>query len=261
MIYSIGLFVASNTCKNLQEGLEADMPNRLKDRNKQIPNGLTFLVPETNWRPPKFASFSTIVSGLIAHRRGRPDLVATKGWSLDYDTVADEVDAFNALICARHGWTDYIMGNEGEPPPPKSQALLAQEKEQIAVAAGRAKKLWSGIKVGRDWLDSGAPPVPKETSEIRARTCVACPKNGKGDFTSWFTKPASEVIAKQVERISGMRLATSVDAQLNVCGVCLCPMKVKVHAPLEYIRNHTSAEVQAELAKVPGCWVIKELTA
>ena len=100
-------------------------------------------MPETNWQPARIASFSTIVSGLIAHRRGRPDLVATKGWSLDYDTVADEVDAFNALICVRHGWNDYIMGEEGVAPPPKPQALLQQEKTVIAAAAARAKKIWS----------------------------------------------------------------------------------------------------------------------
>ena len=237
------------------------MANRLRDRNRQIPNGLTFLQPETNWRPQRFASFSVIVNSLIAHRKGRPDLVASKKWALDYDTVANEVDAFNGLLCARHGWTDYIMGNEGEPPPPKSQALLAQERSQIAVAAGRAKKIWAGVKTLNEWIDSGTPPVPSATSEIRGKTCAACPKNGKGDFTSWFTRPASEVIAKQIERINGMKLTTSSDAVLNVCSVCLCPLKVKCHTPLEYIKKHTSDEVLSELRAVPGCWVAKEADA
>ncbi len=237
------------------------MPSRLKNRNSQIPNGMTFLVPETNWRPQRFASFSAIVNGLIAHRRGRPDLVASKGWSLDYDTVANEVDAFNALICVRHGWNDYIMGDEGVAPPPKSQALLQHEKSLISAAAGKAKKIWAGVKTSNEWIDSGAPPVAKETSEIRASTCAKCPKNGKGDFTSWFTKPASEVIGKQIERINGMKLTTSVDATLNVCEVCLCPLKVKVHTPMTFIKAHMSPDTLAELRQVPNCWIPKEISA
>ena len=237
------------------------MPSRLKNRNGQIPNGMTFLVPETNWRPPRYASFTTIVNGLIAHRRGRPDLVRAKGWSLDYDTVANEVDAFNALICVRHGWNDYVMGDEGVAPPPKSQALLQQEKSLIAAAAGKARKIWAGVKTSNEWIDSGAPPAPRETSEFRALTCSQCPKNGKGDFTSWFTRPASEVIGKQIERINGMKLTTSFDTVLNVCEVCLCPLKVKVHTPTQFIKNHTTPEVLAELRTVPNCWIPKELNA
>lgn len=235
------------------------MPTRLKSRQGQIPNGMTFLQPETNWRPQRYASFDTIVNGLIAHRKGRPDLVATKGWALDYDSVADEVDAFNAVICVRHGWNDYIMGDEGVAPPPKPQALLQQEQKQIVAAAGRAKKIWAGVKTSNEWIDSGTPPVPKETSEFRAQTCAACPKNGKGDWTAWFTKPASEVIAKQLERISGMKLTTSVDDKLQVCEVCLCPLKVKVHTPVQYIKNHTTPEVMNELRAVPNCWIPKEV--
>lgn len=237
------------------------MPSRLKNRNGQIPNGLRFLVPETNWQPPRYASFTTIVNGLIAHRRGRPDLVASKGWSLDYDTVAEEVDAFNAMICVRHGWTDYIMGDEGVAPTPKPQALLQQEKSVIAAAAVRAKKIWAGVKTSNEWIDSGTPPVPKETSESRALVCAKCPKNGKGDWTAWFTQPASEVIGKQLERISGMKLTTTVDAVLQVCEVCLCPLKVKVHTPLPYIKNHTTPETLAELTQVPNCWIPKEINA
>ena len=75
-----------------------------------------------------------------------------------------------------------------------------------------------------------------------------------------FTQPA-QVIAKQLERISGMKLTTSVDDKLQICTVCLCPLKVKVHTPVEYIKRHTTPEVASELAAVPGCWVTKELNS
>lgn len=234
------------------------MAYRLKDRNRQIPNGLKFLQPETNWQPQRYASFTTIVTALISHRRRHPDLVKAKNWSLDPNVVADEVDAFNAGICARMNWNDYIMSDEGAAPAPKPQALLSKEKEQIAVAASRAKKIWTGVRTLNEWIDSGTPPVETERSEIRASICAKCPKNGQGDFTSWFTKPASDMIAKQLERLKGMKLSTPLDDKINICDVCLCPLKLKVHTPINYITTHLTPEVRAELAKVPNCWIVAE---
>lgn len=235
------------------------MAYRLKDRNRQIPNGLRFLQPETNWQPQRFASFTTIVTALISHRRRHPDLVKSKGWKLDPDSVAIEVDEFNAAICARMGWTDYIQSGEGVAPSPKPQALLAEERNAINAAASRAKKIWSGVRTLNEWIDSGTPPVESERSNHRASICAACPKNGKGDFTSWFTKPAADMISKQLQRLKGMKLSTQHDDKLNICEVCLCPLQLKVHTPINYIESHTSPEVRADLAKVPKCWIPEEL--
>lgn len=238
------------------------MPYRLKDRNRQIPNGLRFLQPETNWKPrTSFSSFDSIVRGLIAHRQSRPDLVASKKWALDYDTVAMEVDEFNANLCARHGWNAYIHDGQGEAPPPKPQALLQHEKNALSAAADKAKKIWSGVRTNNDWLDSGAPAVPGEKSESRASVCAVCPKNGAGDFTSWFTRPVADSIVAQLNKLKAMRLSTTHDAKLNICEVCLCPMKLKVHVPVEFIKAHMSERVLAELKAVPACWVPKEVEA
>jgi hypothetical protein len=234
------------------------MAYRLKSRERQIPHGLRFLQPETNWRPQRFASFMTIVAGLISHRRKHSDLAVQRKWKLDANEVADEVDEFNANYCMQMGWTDYVLTNEGAPPPPKPQALLAQEKNQIAAAASRAKKIWSGIRTLDEWIDSGTPPVETQHAERRAAICAVCPKNGKGDLTSWFTKPAASTIAKHIERKNGMKLSTPDDAKLNVCEVCLCPLQLKVHTPISFIRTHTSPEVLAELTKVPKCWIPAE---
>lgn len=235
------------------------MAYRLLDRNKQIPHGLRFLQPETQWQPrTRFQSFDTIVRALIAHRQSRPDLVASKKWALDYDSVANEVDAFNANICARHGWNNYISDGAGAEPPPKTQALLQQERSVIAAAAGKAKKIWGGIRTLNEWIDSGAPPVPTTLAESRAANCAGCKKNGIGDFTAWFTKPASDSITKQIEKLRQMKLSTSKDAKINICEVCLCPLKLKVHTPITFIKAHMSAEVLAELRTVPNCWIPKE---
>jgi hypothetical protein len=237
------------------------MAYTLKSRDRQIPNGLKFLQPETNWQAPKFASFNVIVNSLINHRRSNPHLVKEKNWSLDPNEVANEVDQFNALLCARHGWSDFIHdgASMSEGPPPKSQALLQQEKSVIAAAAGKAKKIWSGIRTLNDWLDSGTPPAPQALAESRAAVCAACPKNGKGDFTSWFTNPAADAIKQQVEKLALMRLKTKHDSVLNVCEVCLCPLKLKSFTPIKYIKDNLSVEVLNDLKNVPNCWIPKEV--
>jgi hypothetical protein len=233
----------------------------LKSRDRQIPNGLKFLQPETNWQPARFASFNVIVNSLINHRKSNPHLIAQKKWSIDPEDVAREVDMFNANLCARHGWTDYIHDGSSmmEAAAPKSQALLQQEKNVISAAAGKAKKIWSGIRTLNDWIDSGTPPAPQELAERRAATCVACPKNGKGDFTSWFTRPASDAIKEQIEKLAAMRLKTKQDAALNVCEVCLCPLKLKAFTPIKYIKDNLSVEVLNDLKNVPNCWIPKEV--
>lgn len=235
------------------------MPYRLISRQRQIPNGFKFIQPETAWQAPRFASFSVIVNSLINHRKTRPDLVASKKWSLDPEIVSNEVDEFNATLCARHGWTSYISDGSAEPPPPKSQALLQSEKSAIAAAAGKAKKIWAGLSTLTEWIDSGTPPVRRELAESRAAACAACPKNGAGDFTSWFAKPASEAILKSMEKLKAMRLSTQNDQKINVCEVCLCPLKLKVHTPVEYIKGNMSKQVLEELKSVPGCWIPAEV--
>jgi len=237
------------------------MAIRLKDRQKQIPNGFVFYQPETGWRPGRFQSFHQIVQQIIRHRQGNPALLQKHNWSTDPATVEIELDEFNARICLSMGWNDYVSSSGDGPPPPKPMPQLQQEAEQISAAAGRAKKIWSGVKTLNDWIDSGTPPVPTAIAEARAAVCAACPKNTAGDFTSWFTKPAALAIQSQIEKLADRKLATSHDAKLNVCDVCLCPLKLKVHTPLHYIKHNMPEPVFLDLEQVPGCWIIKELLA
>lgn len=233
---------------------------RLKNRQMQIPNGFRFVQPETGWQSVRFASFDSIVKSLTNHRRGRPDLVARHGWALDYDTVSNEVEKFNVDLCLRHGWTSFIDGGqEAFVAPPKPKAPSQEEIAQLSAAAGRAKKIWSGVRTLSDWIDSGASPVAQEIAESRAAICAACPKNTSGDFTSWFTAPAAGAIKRQVEKLQSQKLATANSDKLNICAVCLCPLKLKVHTPLEYIKPHIADGVLADLKSVDNCWIVAEL--
>lgn len=237
------------------------MAFHLISRDKQIPNGYRFLQPETGFQTPRFASFSTIVNAVVNHRLGNPFLAQKHGWATDHETVAEEVDRFNANICAQMGWSNYIMASAGDTPLPKSKAPSPGDQKQVAAAAGRVTKIWSGVKTLNDWIDSNEPGVPQAQAESRAAVCAACPINGKGDFTTWFTKPAAAAIAGQIEKLKGRNLTTSIDEKINVCEACLCPMKLKVHTPFKFIKAHMSDAVMEELRKAPACWIVAEWAA
>jgi hypothetical protein len=233
----------------------------LVSRDRQIPNGFKFVQPETGFQPPRMVSFSTVVSAIVNHRLSNPALAAKHGWNTGYNEVAEEVDRFNANLCASMGWSKYIMTTTGDAPIPKAKAPSPSDQKQVAAAAGRVTKIWSGVKTLSDWIDSGAPAVPQSRADARAKVCATCPKNGKGDFTSWFTKPAAAAIAAQVDKLKDRKLATPYDEAINVCEACLCPLKLKVHTPFNFIREHMGDQVMRELKTAPACWIVDEFQA
>lgn len=243
-----------------ERGRTVGMAYRLKSRQKFIPNGFRFVQPETGFQSTPNASFYSITQSLIAHRRGRPDLVAKHGWALDEASVGAEVEQFNVRLCLQHNWLNYLDGMDaGGGLPPKSKPPSPQEVAQVSVAAGKAAKIWSGIRTLNDWIDSGEPPVASELSDRRAAVCAVCPKNTQGDFTSWFTKPAAGAIQQQIGKLADRKLTTSSDGAINVCDVCLCPLKLKVHTPITFIKTYMNEDVLKDLLAVPNCWIVSEI--
>jgi hypothetical protein len=228
---------------------------RLTNRNMQIPGGLRFYQPETKFKS-RPGSFNNLVDQVIAMRRANPALAQSKGWAMDYEGVANEVDAYNAAICERMGWLNYITHPVAAPAAPKFKALSPIAEKQLNAVAGKVKKVWQGVKSINGWMESGEPAVEQARAESRAATCVKCPMNGKGGLEEWFTKPAAAAIKSQFERLAERKLFTSVDDQLNVCTACLCPLKLKVHTPLQYISANMGEETRRALD--PGCWILAE---
>lgn len=225
---------------------------RLKDRNKQIPGGLRFLQPETGWKPYPFSSFDTIVRQLIVHRSANPYLRDKNSWATDYEVVANEVDRFNSKVCEEMGWTAYILTEANE--PPKS---TAPRGGRVAGRAGAAVgKIAAGMATLGSWLGAGAVPVLAELSEARAQTCLKCPQHGQGDWKAYFTKKAADVVQRQLEERTKLKLETTVDDQLGVCMACDCPMKLKVHVGLKHILDRIPADSKAKLDK--NCWILAE---
>lgn len=234
---------------------------RLKSRNSQIPNGLKYRIPELKWEAPPM-SFDVIVRAVISVRQANPAITQQHGWPTDYESVANEVDEYNAKICADHGWDKYLALPAGGHAPPKPKPLSQQAQSAIAVAAARATRIWQGVKTLNQWLESSDPGVAPALAASRASTCASCPKNEPGGLEAFFTGPASEVIRSQIEKAASRKLSTPFDDDLRVCSVCACPLRLAVHVPLDIKLAHLSVQVEAELRQVkPPCWVITEKDA
>lgn len=207
--------------------------------------GWKFRQVQTGWENPlAMVSFTESVKEIIKHRKANPAITAKHKLATDFEDVANELEDFTRK---RLG-----MPAKGAGPFPKPPAKALPPS--VALAVGGVKKLASGAALLLDWEQSGEPPVAPEVSEARATICAQCPKNSPGDFTSWFTKPVSEMLRAKLARLHSMNLTTTNDAKINVCDVCLCPLKLKVHTPLPLILRHLKPETRAELPS--HCWIL-----
>jgi hypothetical protein len=230
--------------------------SRLKNRQKQIPGGFKLYIPQTGYKSAPFASFDSIVNSAAANLAANPAAAKAGGYPSDRTALADYIDSYNAALCERMGWNDYIMLPSVSAPSPKFKALSPLDQKQIGAVAGKIKKVWQGVKSLNDWIESGEPAVERSHAECRAVVCVKCPLNGKGGLEEWFTRPAAEVIKKQFEKLESRKLLTSVDDQLGTCSACLCPLKLLVQTPLKYKLSHMGEETRKALDA--NCWVLSE---
>jgi hypothetical protein len=226
----------------------------LKSREQFPPNGFQFVQPETGWQAPP-GSFQVVTKAILAHRLANPALAEKHKWNMDLDSIGNELDLFNTRRCVSHGWWNFITEDPGGPIP-KAGASPGQPR---SAAAGGVKQIVAGIQTLLDWLGDGGSPVGVEVAVKRAGICVECPLNGKSNWMSYFTKPASEEIRRQLEIKHHLSLTTPQDGSLNVCESCLCPLKLKVWAPLEHILKYTTDETFSKLH--PKCWILSERDA
>jgi len=224
---------------------------KMKDRNKFPPGGWRFYVPETKWSIQPWISFDAAVAQIIQHRQGNTFLTQSKGWSLDPFVVADELDAFNAAVCQQMNWMAFISEGGPDTSPPK-----AMSPSGLSNALSAAGKLRAGLNTIREWEIAGGNLVPQEKADARATTCSTCVKNVRGDLTSWFTVPAAELIRKQLESRNNLKIYTHMDPLLGVCEACACPLKLKVHCPLDIVEAKMRPEDRAALDS--GCWILNE---
>lgn len=110
-------------------------------------------------------------------------------------------------------------------------------------------------KIRRDWLGEGGVPVPLAQAQTRAEICKTCPHNYRG---AWLWNMATSIaIAHQMSELDKLDRHVTGEADLCVCEVCGCQLKLKVHVPFHHIYRHTNDET---FSKYPDfCWQQQEL--
>lgn len=223
---------------------------RLADRNKLPPNGIWVTIPQIGYNK-QFWSFTDACDAFAALANANP----TKRIPTDRATIENIVDEQNAQRCLGINGAENYITVEGGVAVSGTKKALSFPSQVLAVVES-LKRIAKGSGGLFEWLGDGGVPVEKELAENRAKICSDCPKNGSEDLTQWFTVPASELIRKQLEKRKDLNLSTTYDDKLGVCSACLCPLKTKVHTPIEYITKHTDNKMKSDLDS--RCWILNE---
>lgn len=230
---------------------------RLKDRQRPLPNGFIMYDAYSKWKAPAWATFEEIVQGLMAYRQAHKETYARYGAPMDYEGICAEVDAYNASLAQRMGWTDFYIG--GPDPNLPAPQVTGGSLSKLASAAASVSRLAQGYKAIKEWKASEDPPVPAEHAERRAAVCVQCPMNQGGQLTDFFTVPLAERIRKDMEDLHKRGLHTQFDAALFTCKACSCPLGLKVWIPTQFIAPTIDAATKDKLRQGNNCWIVSEL--
>lgn len=219
----------------------------------EFPNGgWAFRQPQTNWtNPMALVGFDASVKAIIKHRMANRAITVKHGLATDPMAVANELE----------NYTRTRLGIPLDTGPSFFQRSRSLFPEGAAAVVGdswirRITRTKTGVVTLADWLGTDGKPVASGLAEERASICATCPQNKKGDLISFFVKPVADLIRKQLEERKELKLSTSKDADLNVCDACGCPIKLKVHVPLRFIKSHIKSPEFNKLD--PRCWILKE---
>lgn len=228
---------------------------RLVDRNRSIPNGLVFAIPGLpQYQPPRYPSFNNLVQSAMTVLRANPHVAQRLGWSLNESEIAARIDEHNATICKAMGWSEFFVDSPaggGTDPAPFITPTVGSSSPGLLSRLGSVAAAAPSVLVAT--LNSKEEAVPKAVATMRAQICLSCPKHEKGDWLSFFTIPVSEAIRGAVNTFTEWNLTTEHDKDLAVCGACDCPMRLKVHFPIERIAPALSLEQKQNLWE--KCWI------
>jgi hypothetical protein len=217
----------------------------------QFPNGgWQFFQPQTNWHNPmKMVGFDASVVAIIKHRQSNPAAIGQFGLATDATAVGNELEAYNRK---RLGLPPVLSA---ENPLPKWAAPVGLISRSPGAVAAAVSNMVTGLGQWYSWTDQGAV-VSVSQAESRASVCVKCPKNETGDWTRFFSGPGAELVRRQLEAKNGMKLETSHDASLHVCGACQCPLTLKVWSPIRLVKEKLKPEQREQMPEI--CWVKTE---
>lgn len=230
------------------------MPQIL-NRSHFPPGGFTVLHPEAGMKKPFSGSFNAAVTFEYEFRKKNPSLAQRLKLPPDLKSCEVWVDEQNALRCIANGWNHFVTFNFDSTGVPSA---LAEKKTTLlgrVVAVAKASRAGVGV-----WLDMFGPdgkPVDDALAEKRAGICAACVENDRSDnLYDYFVEALVGKVKTVYEMLRNLSLATSHDAELGVCKVCLCPLKAKVHCKLAHIKKHMADDVRTKLPL--SCWILTE---
>lgn len=234
--------------------------SRLRNRQKAVPNGVSFYDPALRWQAPRYASFDTQVNGLISARLANPGKTAQFKLKTDRTSVEDEVDRYLAQKCMEMGAQDFVdttrpQADGGQPAPVPFSSQGQNQRQSLSLSQSLQRNV-AGVEVLVEWISSGTEAVPQAQANERAAVCSECPLNEHGAWSRWFTVPVSNAIRAALNQRQGFNLTTSHDEKLGVCAACLCPMKLKIWVPLDRFYSKMSQESKDSLHV--DCWIRRE---
>lgn len=230
------------------------------------PGGWQYFDPKTNYRETKPTEHdrNEAAEAILAMRKNNKHIY--RGNDLTFASALESLEAFTAKRLEYKGLKQFLLPDQ---PVQQSTPLVkkkASVQGQVAKVAEekrhnfveRIKRIASGSQTLKDWIGEGHNPVSFELAEARSSLCVSCPLNDSGpDLLAKITSAVSEAIHKQMELKQHLNLRTTNDAKLGTCSACLCPLKLKVWSPLEFIEDNMDQSVAMELD--PSCWILSEM--
>lgn len=202
-----------------------------------------------------------VARAILALRQGNRALTAQHNLSLDFNTISNELDEFNAQRCMAHGWNDFVQDVGTGPPQPVFPS--PQRLRPLAAATNAVKRPLIGVNVVKDWLGDGLKPVASELSEKRAAICADCPQNQDPNFIQKLAAVAAEGLRSLMVIRGDLGAKTTLDEKLHSCQVCDCALQLKVHTPIEHIIKRTPPDIMAKFLAVRTrsnqlCWIVSE---
>lgn len=109
-----------------------------------------------------------------------------------------------------------------------------------------------GLRILSEWGIAGGKVVERSIAQARANICETCNRNDSG----WeIPETAANAIKEQMALRHHLDLNLPNDTSLHTCGVCHCPIKLKLWIPIEQLLKY---ETQDSLAAFPEhCWLRK----
>lgn len=125
-------------------------------------------------------------------------------------------------------------------------------RQRVLDAAGKLASTLRGAKALSEWLGQGGVPVEPKLAGSRAIICAGCPHNV--DNPNLLGAVALASIQEYEFARNHLRLSVPEDDLLHTCGICSCPLKLKIWVPMEHIKPSTE-----EFSFPPYCWIPREL--